>query len=326
MTKVIISMLLAVAMLSPSRLHAAAAGDASLREPQKALAAGDWKKAFSGYSQAALGRKDPLAQFTLALFYLNGWGRPADPAVACHWLGKAARAAIPAAAHFYAECLQKGVSQPPDPSGAAAWYEKGAELGYFPSLCALGKLYLTGEGVPKDPAKGVALCQQAADRDIPSAQTQLGLFYLEGDPSIRSFDGAYQWFLAAAQKNDAVAYHYLGLMERDGLGRQKAAEKARYWFESAASKGYLPSYYPTACLYYHAPVDPETDKLPADDLARAYLWLSATVKRSADAEERRKSSEMLENVLKIMPKSWIPTLDEKLSQHLAAFPMVPPAR
>jgi uncharacterized protein len=326
MTKVIIVMLLALALRSPSPLHAAAAGDVSLREPQKALAAGDWKKAFSGYSQAALERNNPLAQFNLALFYHYGWGRPADPVAACRWLGKAAQGLIPAAVHFYAECLQKGVSQPPDPSGAAAWYEKGAELGYFPSFCALGKLYLTGEGVPKDPAKGVALCQQAADRDIPSAQIQMGLFYLEGDPSIRSFDRAYQWFLAAAQKNEPVAYHYLGLMERDGLGRRKAAEKARYWFESAASKGYLPSYFPTACLYYHAPVDPETNKLPADDLARAYLWLSATLKRSADGEERRKASEMLENVLRIMPKSWIPTLEEKLSQHLAAFPMVPLAK
>jgi hypothetical protein len=35
---------------------------------------------------------------------------------------------------------------------------------------------------------------------------------------------------------------------------------------------------------------------------------------------------MLENVLAIMPKSWIPTLDEKLSKHLTEFLMEPPAR
>jgi TPR repeat protein len=296
-----------------------AAGDfaGELREAQQALKEGKYDTAFAAYRVAAEEKNNPLAQFTLALFYQNGWGRKADPVAACQWQEKAAHGAIPAACHYYAECLEKGVHRPADPAAAAAWYEKAVELGHSGSLCSLARLYMTGQGVPKDPAKGLLLCRKATENGLLPAEIQMGRFYLEGPAEIRDPVRAYQWFSAAAQQNAAEAQYYLGVLERDGLDRPKAPEKALFWFESAAAQGYLPAYYPTAELYFTAPVDPETKKLSAENLAKAYLWLSATVQRSENSQEKKNAAEMLSIVRRTMPASWGTALDEKVAQHLA---------
>ncbi len=299
---------------------------AELHEAQKDLAKGNYAKAFAAYTEEAVQRNNPLAQFTLALFYRNGWGRSVDPAAACRWMKKAATGSIPAAEHSFGECLETGVLGAPEPAGAAIWYEKAAALGYFPSFCSLGKLYMTGQGVPKDAAKGLELCRQAAERNIPSAQVQLGLFYFKGDPAIRDMTHAYQWFLRAAEKNDPEAFYYLGIMDRDGLAGSKSLEKAKYWFESAASMGYAPAYYPTAILYLTSPVDPHTKMLSAKDLAKAYLWLSATLKRSTDREEKKKALEMLKEVCTVMPQSWVPALNSELAEHLRKYSYAAPSK
>lgn len=317
---VILPLALTAVTVCLSRQSALAADwSVELRSAQKALAQKEYSKAFTAYSQEAVHRHNPLAQFTLALFYKNGWGRPVDAAAACKWMEKAAAGSVPAAVFFWGECLEKGKLGAPDPARAAIWYEKAAALGYVTSLCSLGRLYMAGEGVAKDPAKAVQLCRQAADRNIPSAQVRLGLFYLRGDPAVRDLARAYQWFVKAAEKNDPEAFYFLGRMDLDGLVGAKDRAKARYWFETAASMGYVPAYYPTASLYFHAPVDPRTQMLPANDLAKAYLWLSATAQRSADVDEKRRASEMLREVRALMPQSWESTLDAKVSEHLRRY-------
>jgi len=319
MKKVILSAVVVTMLLFTRHLPAAADWSADLQTAQTELAGGNYGEAFTIYQKAAVEGNNSLAQFNLALFYRNGWGRPVDPVASCVWMEKAAAGSIPAAAHFWAECKEQGVGQSPNPAEAVVWYEKAVDLGYLASLCSLGRLYVTGQGVPQDPERGLNLCQKAAEQNILPAQIQLGLLYLEGEPAIRDFAKAYQWFIVAAEKNDPIAYYYLGIMDRDGLGRPKSPEQARYWFESAASQGYLPAYYPTAFLYYNAPVDPQTDKPAAENLAKAYLWLSATLKRSSDRKDKEKAAEMLKRVLEIMPGSWRESLDAELSKHLQKY-------
>jgi TPR repeat protein len=296
---------------------------AELKNAQALLAKGEYGKAFVEYRRFAEEQNNPLAQFSLGLFFQNGWGRPVDPAAACRWFEKAGKGDIPAAAHFFAECLAKGVGRTADPAGAAGWYEKAAALGHHISLCSLAELYMTGIGVPRDPAKGLALCSQAADKKVISAQTRTGLFLLKGDKSIQNFEQAFKWFSMAAQGNSPEAQYYLGVMYHDGIGSAKDPKLARYWFEMAASQGYISAYYPTGELYYTAPVDPQTGKLSAHDLAKAYLWLSAAAKRSKDPEELKQTKDLLEKVLAVMPETWIRTLDEKVNAHLSAHPVQP---
>lgn len=93
------------------------------------------------------------------------------------------------------------------------------------------------------------------------------------------------WLSTAAQGNAPEAQYYLGVMLRDGMGRPKAPEAARFCFERAASRGYGPAYFPTGELYFNSPVNPNTGTLPAHDLAKAYLWVSAASRRTKDPED-----------------------------------------
>ena len=170
---------------------------------------------------------------------------------------------------------------------------------------------------------GLALCRQAAERKVPAAQTRTGLFLLEGDPSIRNSDEAFKWFSVAAQGAVPEAQYYLGVMLRDGLGRPNAPDTARFWFESAASQGYAPAYFPTGEIYFNSPVDPDTGNLPANDLAKAYLWVSAASKRTKDPEALKRIKDLLAKILKIMPESWLPELDAKVNAHLSAHSVRP---
>jgi len=287
-----------------------------LRQAQKALAAGDYDKAFDQYKKKS--EHNPLAQFSLALFYDYGWGRPIDRAKACHWYEKAAQGDIPAAAHFLGVCLAKGIHRDADGKQAAHWFQVAADLGHHYSLCDMAELYMQGNGVTKDPAKALGLCQQAAEHDVVRAMTRMGLFYLEGDKTIQEPGSASRWFEMAAQRNAPEAQYYLGTMMRDGVGQPKQPTKARFWFEQAASQGYVRAYYPTAELYFNAPADPQTDMWSEQDLAKAYLWLTTTQQSSQSSKEKQQVAEMLEQVLEVMPETWRPNLDTTVAEHLKA--------
>lgn len=301
-------------------LAAAEDWSAQLKKAQELLARQDYSRAYAEYRRHAEKKNNPLAQFTLALFYDLGWGRPKDAAEACRWYERAAKARLPAAEHFLGNCLVKGVNGPTDPARAAVLYEDAAQGGHWISHCALAELYLRGTGVPKDPAKGVALCEQVAARGIVKAMYATALLYLESDPAVQDSAKERAWLEQAAQRGYGEAQYRLGMIELAGGQQPKSPEKARYWFESAASHGYGPAYFPTAELYFTAPRDPATGNLAPEFLAKTYMWLSATLRRAPGPEEVRRASEMLEQVNAVMPETWKPELDERLARHFAAFP------
>jgi len=303
-------------------VHAATDHARELKDAQAALAAGDYDKAYPQYLRFAGEKNNPLAQFTVAMFHQLGWGRPVDEVTACAWHERAAQSDIPTAAHFFAECFAQGIGRPVDPAQAAVWYQRAAGLGHFMSLCSLAELYMSGQGVPKDPQKGLALCQQAAERGATPARTQVGRYLLQGDESIRDLEAAHAWFEAAAATSPEAQY-YLGLMHRDGLGHPKDVNEARNWFERAASQGYVPAYFQTARLYLTISPDFKIERPSADHLAKAYMWLSATAKRSRNPEELEQTHALLDQVLAIMPETWVPTLDQRVAAHLAEHPAAP---
>jgi len=285
---------------------------APLAAAQAALRQGDYAKAYAETRRIAATQDNPLAQFQVGLFYRLGWGRPVDPAQACRWFEQAAIGEIPLAQHYLAECLVAGTHRPADPATAAKWYDRAARNGHVLSLCSLAELYVSGTGVPRDPAAAIALCRQAAAQGLTPAMFRLGQLLLEDDPA-----AARGWFAQAAERGMAQAQYQLGVIHRDGLGRPADIETARYWFESAAAQGYGPAYWPTAQLYLQTPADPASGKLPAAALAKAYLWLAATVERAARPEERAQATARLAELQQIMPATWKPALDAKVARHLA---------
>lgn len=288
------------------------------RRAQKLLAAGDYPKAFEEYHRLAIEKDNPLAKLSIAMFYDNGWGREVDRSKACEWYEKAAQDDIPSAADAFAGCLAGGVHRDRDYALAADWYRKAAELGHHYSLCRLAELYLSGKGVEKDVQKGLELCQESAVQGSVPAMLWLGRVYLT-DPQARDFNVAVHWYSQAASYHSVEAEYQLGVMLRDGLGVESNPVVARTWFEAAASEDYEPAYFETARLYFNAPVDPETGLWFETDLAKAYLWLSATLKRTDNAEERSQASGMLEKILEVIPETWISELDKKVDDHMKQF-------
>jgi hypothetical protein len=57
-----------------------------------------------------------------------------------------------------------------------------------------------------------------------------------------------------------------------------------------------------------------------NNLAKAYLWLSATTKRSTDPGELKQTEEMLKKVLEVIPKTWLTDLDARIAEHLSKYP------
>jgi TPR repeat protein len=283
---------------------------------QKLLASGDYEQAFEEYQRVAREKNNPLAKFTIALFYDQGWGRPVDPVKACQWYEKAAQdGQLPGAADALGRCFEEGIHGDVDHKQAAVWYQKAADMGLHYSLCHLGALYISGQGVAKDTSKGLALCQQSAEQGSVPAMLRLGDLYLNNDV-LKNYESALHWFSSAASYRSVEGQFYLGVMLRDGLGIDKNPTVAREWFEEAASKGHVPAYFETATLYFNAPANPETGLWFENDLAKAYLWLSAAQQASEDNAQRKQASEMLEKVRKVMPDAWAEELDAKVQAHL----------
>lgn len=185
-------------------------------------------------------------------------------------------------------------------------------------MCDLAELYIRGEGVPKDPHEGIALCTQAAERGSPRAQLRLATFYLEGDDAVRDRNRGAQWLEASASQGLSEAQYRLGDLLLHHAGDDRAAlEIARHWLEKAAVAGYPPAYVPVGELYLSTVRVTSGDHEAEHALAKAYLWLSAAVRRGSEIEARSKAEALLTRVREIMPASWTPSLDAKVDAHLA---------
>lgn len=289
--------------------------DLELQPAQLALAAGDYKSAYGLFSRHAT--HNPLAQFTLGLFYRNGWGRPADPAAACGWFNKAAHNNIPAAQQFFGDCLAKGIGQPADAEAALTWYRKAAANGIAYALCSAGDLYIKGVGTDKDVKRGLALCAEAARAESPPAMLRLADYYSDDSDVPQDLAAARYWYQHAAERHVREAQYRLGLMLSEGLGGEPDPAKALFWLETAASEGYAPAYLPTAILYANAEPDAKTGALTPAYLAKIYLWNSAAKARTTDSAQLAEISRIEAIVQAVMPAAWKPELDKKVAAHLA---------
>ena len=304
-----INWLLAAVLLSPLTL--AVAANNTLEIAQKSLKKGDFKHAYSLYMASAQAG-DGLSEFTIGLFYRNGWGRTENPQQACAWFSKAAQQNIPAAQQFLAQCYEKGIHAKQDLQQAVYWYQLSANNGIHSSYCSIGDLYIAGKIKEKTISEGVALCKQAASHGVYTAAWQVGKLYFEGAMVKQDLQQAQQYLTQAANKLPEAAYLLGQTLEITSLQQPDDLKSARYWYESAASKGLIVAYYPTAKLYYE-------DDSSAAPQAKAYLWLKATIARSDNLKIIENSQAMLADLLQKIPPNWHASLDKKLTSHLNQF-------
>ena len=308
---------LSLMLLGAGNLAAAAPNTMlqELKEAQSALAASDYPRAYDLYNKKA--GQNGFAQFMLGMFHQQGWGRARNGEAACAWFAKAAQRGIPAAAHFWGDCLAQGIGRPPDLPAALVWYGKAADGGHLISLCTAGEYHIRGQGVPKDAARGLAMCTQVAQANSAPAMLKLAHTYRAGRDVPQDLAAARRWFQSAAELGAAEAQFHLGVMLSQGDGGESDLDKALFWLETAASAGHAPAYLPTAVLYGNAPVQHDTGVLAPEHLAKIYLWASAAKAGAEQPEERKHAAVIESQVLSVMPASWRPELDQQVSAHLA---------
>lgn len=314
----ILAILLLLAVALPARAGVKNDFGTPLKPAQQALAADDYAKAYALYVREA--RHNPLAQFMLGMFEREGWGRAADPTMACGWFEKAARKSIPVAQEYYGDCLAQGIGRAADGKAALGWYEKAADGGDLIAKCAAAELYIRGDGVGKNVQKGMALCAEAAQAGSPSAMLKLADYYREGTDVPQDMAAARNWYQQAAERRVPEAQYQLGAMLAAGQGGEPDLATALVWLETAAGAGYAPAYLPVAILYANAQVDPATGALRPEHLAKIYLWNSAAKARATDPAQLAEIARIDESVDKIMPPAWKPDLDKKVAEYLANYP------
>ena len=84
------------------------------------------------------------AQRHLANRYLRGRGVACDPAMAAHWMRRAAEQGFPPAMRAWGEYLEQGVADAPDPAAALTWYRRAAERGDPHAAAHLARLEAAG--------------------------------------------------------------------------------------------------------------------------------------------------------------------------------------
>lgn len=191
------------------------------------------------------------------------------------------------AAHFTAECEEKGTGRPANTERAADLYRRAGEAGFAKSKCALGNLYRDGRGVPADPARGVALCREGADMGDADAQTDLGNYYLHGDGVGQDYAEARRWFEKAAAQRQRNALFNLGAMAWNGHGGPRDLEAAGQWFEGAYAAGRRDAATQVArgTLLRAVPNAPE-GPVDADLLAHARRWYEIALERDPSEQGR----------------------------------------
>jgi TPR repeat protein len=311
--------LLIAALLLPAK---AAVSDPAqpLQAANALLAKGDYAHAYPAFLRHS--GNNALAQFTLGLFHLNGWGRPANAELACTWFSRAAKAKVPAALHYAGDCLMRTPDAAGHASAALADYLAAADRGHKISLCSAAEFYIRGRHVARDIDHGLALCAAAAMANSPPAMLLLAN-YLHHDADVPpDLPGARHWYQLAAERNLPEARYQLAVMQAQGDGGAVDTDAALHGMEALAAEGYVPAYLPTALLYAHQQPDPDSGMLRPEHLAKAYLWASAARARLPQPDA---ADQVLASVLAVMPATWRPELDRKVTAHLAKFAPPRPA-
>ena len=141
---------------------------------------------------------DPVAQYKLAHFYMDGYGVEKDLRKAMFWMDRSARAGYRSAQIDLADMYFHGsVDNQPYYAHALKWYEKAGNQGSAYAMAMAGKMYYKGIGTD------------------------------------RNYEIAFQWLLKAAQNGDVESQHLVAVMYRFGHGVERSYLHSYVWYEVA---------------------------------------------------------------------------------------------
>jgi len=180
---------------------------------------------------------DAVAEFQIAVMYIQGNGVQSDVAKGDKWLRKAAEdgnanaESVLGVMYGYGGIVERNVFE------AVKWWRLAAEQGNAKAQTFLGEHYCTGEGVPQDYSEAVRWFRKAAEQGDANAQIDLGNRFLNGQGVAQDNSEAAKWYRLAAEQGDAEAQYQLGLLYGLGSGVPKDTVEAYRWLSLAAAQG-----------------------------------------------------------------------------------------
>lgn len=210
----------------------------------------------------AAAKGDPIAQYTVAIRYIDGQGVPADPETGAEWLERAARAGLAPAQYRLGTMYERGVGVTANIDTARSWYLAAAERGNVKAMHNLAVSVSGRAGSTPNYTLAAKWYQEAALRGLADSQFNLGILAEHGLGRSKDLAEAYKWYSLAAAQGDSEA-----LKRRSSVSTQLTSETIVAIDEKVAN------WKPKA-------VSPE-----ANDVAEPAAWGSAPASASNQAPE-----------------------------------------
>lgn len=150
-----------------------------------------------------------LAQRTLGMIYLSGYGTFRTEVQAEKWIRKAALAGDAQAQFTLGTMYLHGVGVTKIEKTAAEWILKAAEQRHLEAQETIAYMYLVGQGVPQRDDLALHWYKRAADAGYPKAQYNLGILYHKGQAVPRNESQALYWIRRAAANGSKDAEVFL---------------------------------------------------------------------------------------------------------------------
>ena len=143
-------------------LPLAYANEAALLRADKALKAGDSKRALSILTPLAE-KGDVAIQFFLGVMYEHGQGVPTDYNESFKWLSKSAKQGFAESQYYLGAKYNKGRGVSKNHEEALKWHRKAAKQGHQKSQINLASMYSVGLGTPENLVRSYMWARIAAN-------------------------------------------------------------------------------------------------------------------------------------------------------------------
>ncbi|MEM7192924.1 MAG: SEL1-like repeat protein, partial [Pseudomonadota bacterium] len=148
---------------------------------------------------------NPIAQYMVAVRYIDGRGVPADAKTGAKWMKRAARSGLAPAQYRLGTMFERGVGVTADIDAARSWYLAAAERGNVKAMHNLAVSVSGGGGSTPNYALASKWYGQAALRGLADSQFNLGILAEHGLGQPKDLARAYKWYVLAAKQGDHEA-------------------------------------------------------------------------------------------------------------------------
>lgn len=185
----------------------------------------------------AAAKGDPIAQYTVAIRYIDGQGVPADPETGAEWLERAARAGLAPAQYRLGTMYERGTGVAANIDTARSWYLAAAERGNVKAMHNLAVSVSGRAGAAPNYALAAKWYQEAALRGLADSQFNLGILAEHGLGRSKDLAEAYKWYSLAAAQGDSEAQNRRGSVSSQLTSETIVAvdEKVANWKPKAVS-------------------------------------------------------------------------------------------